>query len=273
MKKIAAYLFILIPCFAFGQLFPKVPEFRGNIKKVVEKRYGKELATYRKDSGVFKPGEFSGWKYTYLFDENSILTKRIATFQGKVRNECSYQTEPNENRILKSEIIKDYYSGLREYTIEYENFTDSEGRIQKVNFWSKNAPESQKELFLFEINAEYNQEKLTAFIRHNILINGDTASGEKCSLEYDAFDRLVRIDRKDISSGFSTSIQYYYNEKGLVDHYSIDLLTEIQEYGREQIQNIYFKYDSRGNWTRMYWRSGKKNRLEAKRTIKYLNQP
>ncbi|HAQ20740.1 MAG TPA: hypothetical protein DCR40_16140 [Prolixibacteraceae bacterium] len=273
MKIITIYFLIFIPFITFGQLFPKVPEFRGNIKKVVEKRYGKELTTFRKDSGVFKPGKFSGWKYTYLFDENSILTKRTVTFKGKVRNECWYRTEPTGNRILKNEIIRDYSSGLREYTIEYENFTDSEGRIQKVNFWSKNDLESQKELFLFETNAEYKQEKLTAFIRHIILINGDTASGEKCSLEYDALDRLVRIDRKDISSGFSTSIQYYYNEKGLVDHYSIDLLSEIQEYGRGQIQDIYFKYDSRGNWTSMYWKSGRKDRLEAKRTIKYLNQP
>jgi len=269
MKRFITYLFILLPCLAFGQLFPKLPDFTGNIKKVVEKRYGKELATFRKDSGVFKPGAFSGWKYTYLFDENSGLIKRINTFQGKVRTEYTYRAETSGNRRIVREMMKDFDSIQKVHTIEYENFADQEGRIRKVNFWSQVTPESAKELFLFEVNAEYNREQLIEFTRHNIKINGDTASGEKCRLFYDDADRLTRIERKDISSGFKTAIYYNYNERGFVDHYSIDLLTEIQEYGREQIQEIYFKYDRRGNWTRMYWKSGRKNRLEAKRTIRY----
>ncbi len=269
MKKIFAYLFILLPYLAFGQLFPKVPDFNGNVKKVVEKRYGKELATFRKDSGVFKPGAFSGWKYTYLFDENSALTKRINTFQGKVRTEYTYQTEITGSRKILREKATDFDSDRKEYVIEYENFLDQEGRVRKVNFWSGNTPESAKELFLFEVDALYDKAKLIEFTRHNIRIDGDTASGEKCSLFYDSDGRLARIERKDISSGFKTAIQYNYNQQGFADHYSIDLFTQIQEYGREQIQEIYFKYDRRGNWTRLYWKSGKKNRLEAKRKISY----
>ena len=269
MKKFVAYLFILLPCLALGQLFPKVPDFKGNIKKVVEKRYGKELATFRKDSGVFKPGAFSGWKYIYLFDENLELAKRINTFQGKVRTEYTYQTETAGSRKIVREKTTDFDSGRKEYVIEYENFLDPEGRVVKVNFWSQLTPQGAKELFLFEVDALYDKAKLIEFTRHNIKTDGDTASGEKCNLFYDSDGRIARIERKDISSGFKTTIHYIYNNRGFVDRYSIDLLAEVQEYGREQIQEIWFKYDRRGNWTRMYWKSGKKNRLEAKRTIRY----
>lgn len=269
MKIIIIYFLIVIPCFAFGQLLPKVPEFKANIKKVVEKRYGQEFNPWRKDSGSYKPGVFSGWKSTYLFDENSKLTQRIVTFKGKINNVCSYLTKNEGNRKIVQEKTKDYLSDQKEYMLEYENFMDQDGRIIKVNCREQISPESSKELFLFETNAEYNKSKLTAFTRYNITATGDTASSEKCLLTYDTRGRLKRIDRKDISSGFTTSIQYYFNDKGLVGHYSIDLMTEIQEYGKKQIQDIYFKYDTRGNWTRMYRKSGKKNVPEAKRSIKY----
>lgn len=269
MKKFVAYIFLLLPCFAFGQLFPNVPDFRGNIKKVVEKRYGKELVPSRKDSGIYKPGVYSGWKYTYLFDKKSKLTKRVNTFQGKIQTECDYKTTKTASSILKSEITRDYTSGGKESTVEYENFIDASGYILKVNSWSKNSTESAKELFLLEDNAVYNQKKLISFIRHNIDPNGTTASEEECKLQYNSSGRLIQIDRKDISSGFSTSIHYHFNTRGLVDHYSIDLLTEVQEYGKTQILDVYFKYDRRGNWTRMYRKSAKKSQLEARRKIYY----
>lgn len=270
MSKLAVNLIILlIPCFSFGQLFPKVPDFSGKVKKITEKRYGKELPTFRKDSGVFKPGAFSGWKYVYLFNEESELEKRISSFQGKEQSVCLYQTEILARKIIKREKTKNFRPGGKESLIEYENFIDSEGRITNTNFRVQTDPDHPKELVLFETDAQYNQNKLISFIRHNITLKGDTTSGEKCTLIYSPEGRLEQILRKDISSGLSTSICYFYSTKGSIDHYSIDLMSEIQEYGREQIQEIYFKCDNRGNWTRMYWKLGKKNRLEAKRTIRY----
>jgi len=269
MKIIILYFLILIPCITFGQLFPEVPAFRGNIKKVIEKRYGQEFNPWRKDSGSYKPGVFSGWKYIYLFDENTRLSKRITTRKGKIQNTCSYLTKTDGNRKIVQEKTKDYLSDQMEYVIEYENFLDQDGKIRKVNFREQISPESSKELFLYEMNAAYDKNKLTSFTRNTISATGDTATGEECLLNYDSKGRLKQIDRKDISSGFTTTIQYYYNGKGQIAHYSIDLLTEIQEYGRKQIQNIYFKYDNRGNWIRMYRKSGRKNIPEAKRTIRY----
>jgi len=269
MKIITVYFLILIPCITFGQLYPIVPQFRGDIKKVIEKRYGQEYNPWRKDSGSYKPGVLSGWKYIYLFDKTSGLSKRIATRKGIIQNTCLYLTKTDGNRKIIQEKTKDYISDQKEYILEYENFLDKDGKIRKVNFWEQISPESSKELFLYETNAEYNSNKLTSFTRYNISATGDTASGEKCLLNYESSGRLKRIDRKDISSGFTTSIQYYFNGRGLIEHYSIDLMTEIQEYGRRQIQDIYFKYDNRGNWTRMYRKIGRKNNLEAKRTIRY----
>jgi len=70
MKLIAIYFLILFPCFAFAQLFPKIGEFRGNIERVVEKRYGKEGNNPDFRKAKMKSAAFSGWKYTYLFDRN-----------------------------------------------------------------------------------------------------------------------------------------------------------------------------------------------------------
>lgn len=268
MKIILLYLLFLIPIFTFGQLFPELPEFRGNVKKVVEKRYGKEWNPWRKDSGSYKPGVFSGWKYTYLFDQKTQLSQRIVTYDGKIQKTYSYLTKTDGNRKIIQEKTKDYISGQKEYLLEYENFIDRNGKIATVNFREQISPESSKELFMIETDTEYNKDKITAFTRYNVS-SGDTTSGERCLLNYNSSGRVKRIDRKDISSGFTTTIQYYYNGKGQVVHYSIDLLTEIQEFGKQQIQNIYFKYDNRGNWTRMFRKSGKRINLEAKRTIRY----
>lgn len=269
MKIFTVYLLLLIPALTFGQLFPKIPDFNGKVKKVVEKRYGKELAITRKDSGVFKPGAYSGWKYIYLFNKQSELRKRSSLFQGKVKSETIYLTKKSNGVILKRETTRDFQANRKVSILEYENFTDRQGRVTHSNFSEQNAANLPKKLVLFETAAEYNQNKLISFMRHNITQEGDTTSGEKCTLIYSDKGKLEQILRKDISSGFSTSIRYFYNTKGWIDHYSIDLMSEIQEYGREQLQEIYFKCDRRGNWTRMYWKSGKTKQLEAKRTIRY----
>ena len=269
MKRFAVYILLLLPCFTSGQLFPKVADFKGNIEKVVEKRYGKEVSYYRLFKGIYHPRTYSGWKYTYLFDKNSKPLKRTSTFQGKVKADFLYQRDTIENRVIEREIIADNFNDHEGDYTEQENFLDSKGRIEKVNFWSFNAKECARGLYEIEQNAEYKEDKLVAFTRHQIDENGDTDNGENCDLFYDSSGKLIRTERKDRTSGFKTVIQYFYNGKGLVSHYSVDFLTELQEFGKNQIQDIYFKYDKHGNWIRKYWKTGKKNRLEAKRSIKY----
>jgi hypothetical protein len=269
MKILLKYLFVLLPVVSSGQLFPNITDFRGDVKRVIERRYGQEYNPWRKDSASYKPGVLSGWKYTYLFNENSVLIKRIATRNGKIQYSCSYLNENDGTRKITREITKDYISGRPEYSLEYENFIDQDGKPWKVNFREQVSPDNPNELFLIEMNVRYSSNLLTSFTRFNVLATGDTIPAEECLLTYDESDRISRIDRKDISSGFSSTIQYFYNANNQVSHYSIDLITEIQQYGKKQIQDIYFKYDSRGNWTRMYRKSYKRVNLEAKRTIRY----
>lgn len=270
MKKFAIYILLLLPGIAFGQLFPKFADFKGNVEKVVEKQYGKEVTSYKQFKGIYRPKTFSGWKYTYLFDGNSNLIKRTNTFQGKIVADYLYQRDTIENRLIEREINIDNVNGTQGDYLEYEYFTDSQGRIEKINSWSFNGKEHTRGLFMIEQNVGYKQDKIISFTRHNIEINGDTASGEKCNLYYNPSGNLIRIERKDIDSGFTTVINYHNNGKGFVDHYSVDFLIELQEYGtKNQIQDIYYKYDRHGNWIRMYRKSGDKNRLEAKRKIKY----
>jgi hypothetical protein len=269
MKIFATYILILLPSITFGQLFPNVQDFKGNIEKVVEKKYGREVNYFLIFKKIYRSRTYSGWKCTYLFDEKSNLKKRTNTVEGKVKADYLYQRDTVGNRIIVREINMDKTSSNEGDYIEYENFMNPAGRIEKVNFWAFNAKVCTRELFQVEKEAEYRDDQLISYTRHLINENGETDTGEKCNLYYDSSRKLIRIDRIDLSSGFKTEINYSYDDQGFVSHYSVDFLVELQEYGKNQIQDISYKYDSHGNWIRMYWKSGDKNRLEAKRDIEY----
>ncbi len=272
MKKFAVYFLIFLPGLAFGQLFPKATDFTGNIRQVVEKKYGKEVNYFRLFKGIYRPAAFSGWKYTYHFNEHSELAKRTETFRGEVKAEYVYQRETGENRNVVREIATEKTAGHEGDYLEYENFMNQQGQIKKVNYWSFNAKACTRDLFMVEQNAQYQGNKLVAFTRRLINEPGDTAtaSTEACKLFYNGAGKLIRIERTDLVSGFKTIIYYHYNGKGWVDHYSVDLLTELQGTGpNNQLQDTYYTYDRSGNWTRMYWKAGKKYRLEAKRRTRY----
>jgi hypothetical protein len=81
---------------------------------------------------------------------------------------------------------------------------------------------------------------------------------------------LNRIERKNLDTGFTTILEYSYNQAGAANHTFVDFLTEIKEFGmKDQIQDIYYRYDSRGNWIRKYWKAEDNYVLEARRKIKY----
>ncbi|HEY3373346.1 MAG TPA: hypothetical protein VGK10_21055 [Prolixibacteraceae bacterium] len=268
MKKFLAYILLLLPGFALGQLFPKLPDFRGHIQNVTERRYGKEMNATQKDSGVFKPKAFSGWEYFYQF-ENSKLAQRTSKMNGEVNANYLYQREELGNRRIEREILQDSLKGKKGDYIEYENFINERGEVERVNFWSYNARENRRDLFLVEMNAEYDHAKLMSYTRHVILANGDMDTGEKCSLFYDSSDRLVRMERKDIATGLNTILYYYYNKKGFVNRFSIDYLVGLRNDQNTQRQDIHYKYDRRGNWVKRYWVAENKKRLEDRRKIKY----
>lgn len=262
-------LLLLLPVLAFGQLFPKVGDFKGNIRKVTERRYGKELNTYKKDSGVFKPKVFSGWEYIYDFDNQGNLIKRTNKVNGTLDAAYRYEREETANRRIEREIILDDRKNRKGDYTEYENFLNTSGQVEKVNYWSYNARENKRELFLVEQNAQYENNQLISYTRHTVTEKGELDSGEKCSLFYNARGRLMRIEREDIISGFKTILYYNYNRRGAVTHFSIDYLVGLRNDQNNQKQDVYYKYDRRGNWTHRYWVADKKRRLEDRRKIKY----
>jgi len=216
-----------------------------------------------------KSGVFSGWKYTYLFDRNSKLTKRINTFQGEIKAEYHYQRDTADNRWIEREIITKTGNKQSGNYIEYENFRNNSGQIVKVNYWEFDAKESNRSLFLIEQDAQYQNNRLSSFTRTLIDENGNISGNEKCNLSYDEEGELIRIERIDLESGFRTVLSNQMNGLFMISRYSIDLMSEMKEYGKNQIQDIYYKFDEKGNWTRMYRESGNKTYLEAKRKIYY----
>lgn len=259
----------MVPAFAFGQLFPKVGDFKGSIRKVTERRYGKELNTYKKDSGVFRPKAFSGWEYVYEFDQKGNLLKRTNKVNGVVDAAYRYEREEKEARRIEREVIlDDRKNRIGDYT-EYENFLNAQGQIEKVNYWAYSARENKRELFLVEMNAVYENDRLISYTRHTVTENGELDSGEKCTLIYNAAGRLISMERQDVISGFKTILYYNYNRRGSVTHFSIDYLVGLRNDQNSQKQDIYYKYDRRGNWTHRFWVADKKRRLEDRRKIKY----
>jgi hypothetical protein len=268
MKKFVVYILLLIPVITLGQLFPKLPDFKGNIKNITERRYGKEIHASKKDSGVFKAKTFSGWEYTYQF-ENAKLVKRTNIMNGSINADYLYQYEEQGNRRIEREVIDDDVNGKKGDYIEYENFLNANGQIEKVNFWSFNAKDNSRELYLVEMDARYEKGKLMSYTRHTINGRGEMDSGESCTLFYDHSGRLLRLERKDVATGLKTVLYYYYNKRGYVNRFCIDYLVGLRNNQNTNRQDIHYKYDLRGNWIRRYWIADNKKRLEDRRKIKY----
>lgn len=268
------FLFTILlwtPLVGLGQLFPRVADFHGPIVQITEKRYGKEINVSGKDSGVFKAGKFSGWRFQYFFDEESNLTKRINSFQKKILTEYAYQRLRTSEKLTKSEFVVVDVNNRIGDGVEYENFLDAEGRIVKVNFYAINQQKKTRELFLVEQNAVYQSDKLISFTRHQIREDGQIDVGETCELVYDKKNNLERIIRKDIVSDLKTILNYSYTDKGFINHYSVDFMVGLPVYGNNPKQDIFYICDKRGNWVRKYYLAGKKKYVEARRTIKYRN--
>lgn len=270
MKLFVLYILFLVPLVGSAQLFPNIVDFHGKVDKIIEKEYGKEYPSAKRDSGVFRPGKYSGWKYIYSFDENSKIVKQVNTYLNKVQSESTYQRSKKSDRIIvEREVIS--YTDLTKpgNCIEYENFINREGQIIKVNYWSVDLKKNARELFLVESDAQYLQGKLRSFIRHNVNEKGELDTGERCELFYDGAGRLIRIERNDIETDMKTVLSYEYNPNGFLDHYSVDFMVGMPVWGKNPRQDIYYKCDRQGNWVKKYWYSGKKRLLEARRTIKY----
>lgn len=275
MNRVSSFfvfaILLLEPIIGLGQLFPRVADFHGPIVQITEKRYGKEINVSGKDSGVFKPGKFSGWKFQYFFDGESNLTKRVNSFQKKILTEYTYQRLKTSDKLTKSEFIVVDVNNRIGKGVEYENFLDTQGRIRKVNFYAIDQQKKTRELFLVEQNAVYQLDKLISFTRHQVKEDGQIDVGETCELIYDKKNNLVRIIRKDIVSDLKTILNYSFNDKGFINHYSVDFMVGLPIYGKNPKQDIFYICDKRGNWVRKYYLAGKKKYVEARRIIKYRN--
>jgi hypothetical protein len=258
-----------LPCFVNGQFIPDLPEIKGRVKEIVEKKYGKYEDKRNLLEAIFNPNHYSGSKYTYLFDQNSNLLKQTTSFQGKVVAVTIYEQEIKGNTtIVREKPVNNENDSKKDY-VEYENFRDTEGRIVKVNYWAYNEQKKSLEIFQVDQDAEYDGNRLDNFTRYLTNENGDLTLNEKCSFEYNSAGQLVQIERKDLTTGFRTILEYKYDSDGLIKNSNIDFLVEIQEYKKTQIQDISYRYDQRGNWIRKYLKSGDKNILESKRKIIY----
>jgi len=270
MKKLVAIFILLIPIYTFGQIYPNVLDFKGDIKQLTEKKYGREFKLFGLFKKSYYPSLPSGWKCTYQFDENRRLNKRTTVFKGKIVSESWYQYKEIDNQRIEREIVGGNSIEGQENYLEYEYFLEGDGRVEQVNSWTFDAKACTRNLVQVEKEVEYQQGRLVSFVRQNLNDTGEAGSSEKCSVFYNSAGQIIRIESQDTSTGLSNSFNYFYNDKGFLDHYSIEYLVGLSEYGKkDESQAIYLKTDHQGNWTEMYLNSGTKKLLLAKRTIRY----
>lgn len=270
MKRFFVYILILLPVFSFGQLFPKIADFKGDVRLVVEKMYGKEVQDPDNQDEILRPKAFSGERNIYLFDQQSNLISKTNTLEGEVNIIYLYQKETKNNRIQAKEFVAESKNGDIGDYLEYDNYLNSENRIEKADCWVYNAKDENRVLYLVEQDAEYSNDRLLNFVRYQFNADGDTTNREKINLAYDSAGNMERIERKDLSSGFTSVISCQYDGKGNLYKYSIDFLVEIQEYKKYQPQDVYYKYDRHGNWIRKYLKFDKSYNLQTKRRISYF---
>lgn len=270
MKRFCTYIFVLFPLISFGQLFPKIADFRGDLKMVVEKMYGKDDKNSENKEFTLQHKSFSGEKNIYLFDAESNLISKTKIVDGKVDRIVLFQNEKENGRNIVKEYIAESATGDMGDYLEYVNFHDLSNRIARSEWWMYNSKEKSRILYLVEYDPVYSNGLLMSFVRFGLNELQDTINREKISLRYDVSGNLEKIARKDLSSGLTSEIYLQYDKKGFLNQYSFDFLVEIQQYNKAQPQDVYYKTDRYGNWTRKYLIFNQKYTLQTKRRIRYF---
>ena len=104
---------------SLGQLFPAISNFNGDIEKVVEKRYGKEVHLLNRWTGIYLPGCYSGWKYVYHLDTNGRLERRTNSFKGKLRADYIYKYDSRINAFPEEVFLHEFLHSLERNAQEY----------------------------------------------------------------------------------------------------------------------------------------------------------
>ena len=294
-KYIISFLIILIPKIFFGQLFPSISNFNGEIEKVVEKRFGKEVYLLNRRIGIYLPRCYSGWKYVYYLDTNGKLERRINSFKGKLRADYIYKYDSTKDAIHEREIDNDTVNNHKGNYIEDEYIFDSGGKIEKVNIWSFDSTVGSKKIFIVEKDIQYDSlNNIISYYRHGYDVNGKETIGELYIILYDSLSRVIAVEEKAIdqktivveSENLTWTFKnvpitepellkkwtYKYNSIGQLVSYSIKHFGEIYKANSDDGKDfqVFFKYDNKNNWIKMYEQMGNsKKRLEAKRRIKY----
>lgn len=294
-RYIISLLIILIPTISFGQLFPSISNFNGEIEKVVEIRYGKKMYLFNRWTGIYLPRCSSGWKYVYHLDNNGRLERRINLFKGELRADNIYNYDSTEKVIHEREIVNDTVNDHKGDYIEDEYILDSEGKINKVNIWSFQSSDCSKKIIVVEKDIQYDSlNNITSYYRHGYDINGKEIIGQLYVMHYDSLSRVIAVEEKAInqntiivkSDNHTQSFKtvpisepellkkwiYKYNSKGQLVSYTIKYFGEVYKSSPDGVEDykLSFKYDNKNNWIKMYkqWGNSKK-RLEAKRRIRY----
>lgn len=281
MKKLLLNITLLFSAsISYCQLFPDLPELKGNVASIVEMHFG----------GHEKSGS---WKYYYVFDEHNRKISQLNKLKGKKRGHYIYQYDTTNYRYFTREIFNHAKGQEKGSYHETEYILNSKGKITRCNTWFCNSPVYHRELAVVEKNIQYdNLGRMTTYHRNIFIGLNEEYMNQIYEFEYDSLSRLVRITEKDIGITtqpyrdeedsltwrvksvpitepvLSRSWTFKYNDQGLLVSRTCQYHGPTQEIkGLHQKDfKLSYEYDSFSNWLTCY------RHLDNGETVLYMKR-
>lgn len=278
-------------CFLFfstisnAQLFPKLPELKGNISSIVETHH----------NGHEKSGS---WKYYYTYINNNRKTQQVNKFKGRVRANNSYAYDTSNFRLFEREIFNHKKGKKKGNYHEAEYILDSSGQITRCNIWFCNSNTLKRKLSVVEKNVKYDSlARMISFERNTFYKINEETSNQIYIFQYDSLSRLSIIEAKDLYTTYQpikdtedSSMwrfkevkitepelralwKFEYNENNLLITYTYQVhgrSQKLKAFKKDEMK-LFYDYDLNGNWITCFRQFGEhKKQLYIERNIRYL---
>lgn len=281
MKRLLFNIILLFSASSsFGQLFPELPELKGEVASIIETR----------SRGHEKPGS---WKYYYVYDEHNRKISQLNKFKGQRRGHYSYQYDTTNNRYFTRELFENNKGEGKDDYHEAEYILNSNRKITQCNIWFCNSNDYHRELAVVEKDVKYDSlGRMTSYNRNVFMDLHEEYMNQVYEFHYDSLSRLVRILKKDVGTTsepyrdekdsliwrfknvpiaepvLSSSWTYEYDDQGMLISSSFQFHGPTQEIKglRQEGLNLSYEYDSTGNWINCF------KHLDNGETILYMKR-
>ena len=298
MKSLLLILFITTPIASLCQLLPEVEVYRGNIDKVVQKKYAKVSSVIINPNGsqttIGGSLKYTGLKTTMNFDSNTNLIRKELKWRKLLAGIEYYERDTIGNKAYlrtsydkKGSIKNPEKKNIKEYTLnEFK-------QPYKYKNYFITSIEDSNQIITIDYEGVYKNGNLISFKHVELNFKLDTLFKSTAQINYNDSGQVTEIIersngtysyyKKNISPGENKikTIQtkeprvlrkysYTYDTKGNLAENKIEMFAVYTD-DEENINTTYtYEYDKFNNWTVRYkQKENQPKLLDAKQKIKY----